>query len=177
MDALTPKQKAFVKEYVLDFNGAQAAIRAGYSKNGAKVQASLLLTNINVAKAIQEKTSKKDESDDELRRKVKAQLAAIAFCKLSDFGTLNESGFTISDRFNELDPVLQACVSEWSVSESNSGVNARLKFVSKEKCLELLGRHLAMYSDKIEHTVIEPTIIEFKDGRKIVMGMTPKEEE
>jgi len=45
---LTKKQKAFVKEYMVDRNGAQAAIRAGYSKNGSHVIASNLLSKINI---------------------------------------------------------------------------------------------------------------------------------
>ena len=42
---LTNKQKAFCREYVIDHNGTQAAIRAGYSKNGAEVSAVRVLRN------------------------------------------------------------------------------------------------------------------------------------
>ena len=34
--ALTPKQQRFVEEYLVDLNGAQAAVRAGYSVHTAK---------------------------------------------------------------------------------------------------------------------------------------------
>lgn len=37
--AMTPKQAAFVSEYMIDHNGTQAAIRAGYSKRTARQQA------------------------------------------------------------------------------------------------------------------------------------------
>jgi len=53
-DVPTPKQKRFVEEYLIDFNGAQAAIRAGYSKKGADVQASQLLVIPKIAKAVEE---------------------------------------------------------------------------------------------------------------------------
>lgn len=49
---LTPRQAAFVREYLVDLNGAQAAIRAGYSPDAAKEQAARLLTNANVAAAV-----------------------------------------------------------------------------------------------------------------------------
>jgi phage terminase small subunit len=49
---LSPKQARFAQEYVLDSNGAQAAIRAGYSPNGARVKASQLLAKINVRAAV-----------------------------------------------------------------------------------------------------------------------------
>ncbi|MDU0938776.1 MAG: terminase small subunit [Clostridiales bacterium] len=35
-DELTPKQKLFIHEYLIDLNATQAAIRAGYSPKGAK---------------------------------------------------------------------------------------------------------------------------------------------
>jgi len=49
---LTPKQARFVEEYLLDGNGAQAALRAGYGPCGAKVAACRLLTRPNVKAAI-----------------------------------------------------------------------------------------------------------------------------
>lgn len=45
---LTPKQLQFAKEYVIDHNGAAAAVRAGYSVKSANVQASRLLTRDNI---------------------------------------------------------------------------------------------------------------------------------
>lgn len=51
---LTPRQAAFVREYLVDNNGAQAAIRAGYSPDAAKEQAARLLTNVNVKAALDE---------------------------------------------------------------------------------------------------------------------------
>lgn len=46
--ALTPKQERFVGEYLIDLNGAAAAIRAGFAPRSAKVTASRLLTNVNL---------------------------------------------------------------------------------------------------------------------------------
>ena len=53
--SLTPKQRRFVNEYCVDENATQAAIRAGYSENGAGQQAHLLLKNIEIAGAIKER--------------------------------------------------------------------------------------------------------------------------
>lgn len=55
MATLTPKQKRFVQEYMIDLNAKQAAIRAGYSKKTAEVQGSRLLSYAKVAGAIAEK--------------------------------------------------------------------------------------------------------------------------
>lgn len=52
MAGLTPKQEAFVREYLIDLNGTQAAIRAGYSAKTANEQAARLLAKANVAEAV-----------------------------------------------------------------------------------------------------------------------------
>ena len=49
MPNLTPKQVAFAREYPVDRNATQAAIRAGYSKNTAASAGSRLLKNVKVA--------------------------------------------------------------------------------------------------------------------------------
>lgn len=59
-DDLSPKQKQFCLEYIVDFNGTQAAIRAGYSEKGASQQGSVLLANPNIqeelARCMQERS-------------------------------------------------------------------------------------------------------------------------
>ena len=57
---LTQKQIRFVQEYLLDFNATQAAIRAGYSPQTARVQASQNLAKLNIRSKI--------EAEFELRR-------------------------------------------------------------------------------------------------------------
>lgn len=51
--ALRGKQARFVDEYLVDLNGTQAAIRAGYSAKTAQEQSSRLLSNVIVQTAIQ----------------------------------------------------------------------------------------------------------------------------
>lgn len=53
--SLTPKQRRFVNEYCIDENATQAAIRAGYSENGAGQQGHLLLKIIKIQEAIAER--------------------------------------------------------------------------------------------------------------------------
>lgn len=53
MPALTPKQARFAEEYVLDHNGAAAAVRAGYSARSAKQIANELLTKPDLQSAVQ----------------------------------------------------------------------------------------------------------------------------
>src|SRR5690606_3575297 len=76
---LTPKQERFCREYLIDLNATQAAIRAGYAEGSAKVTASRLLSNANVAARLaqlQEKTARKLEISAET---VARELALLAF--------------------------------------------------------------------------------------------------
>ena len=53
MSDLTAKQQAFVVEYLVDLNGTQAAIRAGYSPKTANEQAARLLAKASVRTAVE----------------------------------------------------------------------------------------------------------------------------
>jgi len=71
---LTPRQAAFVREYLIDRNGTQAAIRAGYSEKGAGVTASQLLTNPNVAKLVDAGTQRQAKKSGVTAEKVLRRL-------------------------------------------------------------------------------------------------------
>jgi len=61
MKGLSFRQLRFIDEYLIDLNGAQAAIRAGYSPKAAKEQASRLLTNANVQTVLGERQQARAE--------------------------------------------------------------------------------------------------------------------
>lgn len=52
MPGLTDKQNSFVREYLVDLNAKQAAIRAGYSPRTAEVQGCRQLSSAKVADTI-----------------------------------------------------------------------------------------------------------------------------
>ena len=77
---LTNKQAAFVREYLIDLNATQAAIRAGYSKKTANEQGCQNLVKLNIAEAIaeaQEKRAKKQGIDAEWVLKESVELYEI----------------------------------------------------------------------------------------------------
>lgn len=75
--ALTDKQQAFVREYLIDFNGTQAAIRAGYSEKTAKSQASQLLTNEDVSEALKKGVEDLDNKADLTKLNLLERLQSI----------------------------------------------------------------------------------------------------
>ena len=74
---LTPKQDAFVREYMKDRNGTQAAIRAGYSPKTAKAMAAENLTKPDIAEKVRlasKEVAEKTETDAEwVRRRLKEE--------------------------------------------------------------------------------------------------------
>lgn len=89
---MTPKQEAFVREYLIDLNATQAAIRAGYSEATASEQGSRLLGNVKVAEAIATAKAERAEKCDidalwVLREAKDLYQAARTAEKLSDAAT------------------------------------------------------------------------------------------
>lgn len=77
-DGLTDKQRAFVREYLADNNGTQAAIRAGYSPNGAEVQAHRLLSNAKIRALVDASLKKADSAALNSRQITKERLLEMA---------------------------------------------------------------------------------------------------
>jgi phage terminase small subunit len=92
--ALTPKQEQFAREYVIDLNATQAAIRAGYSPKTAPAAASRLLTNVKVQELASALRAKTAEKLDITRERIMAEYAKLAFADMADFGEWDEHGNT-----------------------------------------------------------------------------------
>ncbi len=78
-DKLTPKQQQFAREYLVDFNATQAAIRAGYSEKTACEQGSRLLANVKVQAEIQRLGQKSAAKLEITRESIMRELAAMGF--------------------------------------------------------------------------------------------------
>lgn len=72
---LTAKMEAFCREYIIDLNGAQAAIRAGYSASSAKQIASETLTKPDVqarlAELMEERNQRVETTADYVLRRAR----------------------------------------------------------------------------------------------------------
>ena len=80
--ALTPKQKCFVDEYLVDLNATQAAIRAGYKNAEIGRQ---LITKNNVSAAIQEALQKRSSRTEITQDRVLEELAKVGFKDAADY--------------------------------------------------------------------------------------------
>src|SRR5215510_9462888 len=87
---LTPKQARFVQEYLIDVNGTQAAIRAGYSTKTAQEQSSRLLSNVMVSKAIAKGQQALAEKTGVTAEQVIDEVALIGFSNIQDYLDLSD---------------------------------------------------------------------------------------
>ena len=181
---LTAKQKAFVQEYLIDLNATQAAIRAGYSADTANEQGSRLLTYVSVQEALQEAMADREKRVEITQDMVLKELAQVGFSKIDDFLKVDDFevivGFEKGDDGNDdhSKPIKRmirgvevfktddipknklAAVSE--IRQTKEGIS--LKLHDKMKAVELIGRHLAMFTDKSQVDVtIRQKLEEFMD--------------
>ena len=143
---MTKKQKRFVEEYLIDLNATQAAIRAGYSPDTAKSIGSENLTKpdiqARIAKAMAERSRRTGVNAD----RVIMELAKIAFVNASD--VIDADTATVkADALPEDTAAIQSVKVK---TFGEDGLEREIKMADKLKALELLGKHLGMFKDKVE---------------------------
>lgn len=152
---LSPKQSAFVQEYLVDLNATQAAIRAGYSSKTAGEQAVRLLGNVKVSEALQKALEARQKRTQVTADRVLLELARLG---LSDVRKLFDENGNLK-KIQELDDDAAACVSSVKVVEKAGGDGDQLLWVKevklwdKNSALEKIGKHLKMFTEKVDLNV------------------------
>ena len=167
MAKLTAKQKSFVAQYLIDLNATQAAIRAGYSEKTAEQAGSRLLSNVKVQESIQDAMKNREQRTQITQDKVLNELAKIAFANGTDFASLItgmkkekvwndetqeyeevevEKQFVQFIDTDSLPPDKKAAVA--AIKETRYGL--AVESHDKVKALELIGKHLGMFKEKLE---------------------------
>lgn len=143
---MTKKQKRFIEEYLIDLNATQAAIRAGYSPDTAKSIGSENLTKpdikAQIAKAMAERSRRTGVNAD----RVVMELAKIAFVNAND--VIDAETATLKPDALPEDTAAIQSVKVKTFGED--GLEREIKMADKLKALELLGKHLGMFRDKLE---------------------------
>ncbi len=163
--ALTPKQNQFVAEYTVDFNATAAAIRAGYSEKTAGQVAHKMLQSPQIQKAVKEAISARERRTQITGDRVLKELARVAFSDAGDYARVvdiqpKKKGGTpiqtvVLTPTEELSADQRAAVS--GIKEGKFGIE--VSTYDKVKALELLGKHLGLFTEKISIAAIDPETV------------------
>lgn len=146
---MTEKQERFVEEYLIDLNGTQAAIRAGFSPKTAAEQACRMLKGGHVKDAIDKAMAERSKRTGITQDRVLRELARLAFVNPADVMNLNEA--VVMDEASLDDLAAIASVKVKTIpTEDGEIVEREVKLYDKNKSLDMLSRHLGMYNDKLE---------------------------
>ena len=150
---LTPKQKLFCKYYLISLNATDAAIKAGYSKKTANRIGTENLSKPVIREYLESQMKKREEKLEITADKVIAEIAKLAFANTTDILEITDHGVVIKD-LTKLDT---SCISsaEEVFDKEGMRLGVKIKLHDKTKNLELLGRHLGLFKDKIEHSFDE----------------------
>jgi phage terminase small subunit len=123
------KHERFCQEYIVDLNATQAAIRAGYSKNTANEQGCRLLAKNNISARVNELQSK-----------------VIKKLELTQEWVLEHLKEIVSKSMQEEE------VMKFDYQSKEMLGTGEYIFDSKgaNRALELIGKHLGMFTDKLE---------------------------
>jgi phage terminase small subunit len=147
---LTDKERRFVDEYLVDLNATQAAIRAGYSEDSAASIGSENLRKPHIAARVEKRMAAREARTEVTQDRIVQELARVAFGDARRVMSWGPDGVTLIDS-ETLDDDAAALVAEASETTTQHGGSVKLKVNDKVKALELLGRHMGMFNDKLIH--------------------------
>lgn len=153
---LTPKQKRFVDEYLIDLNATQAAIRAGYSPKTAQEQSSRLLSKVMIQAEIQEGRDRLQSKLEITQEKVLQELAAIAFANGADFAKVEDNDTVKMIPTDKLSSEKLPAIA--GIKANQYGVEVKLH--DKVKALELLGKYLGTFEGNSAQSQAENNLLE-----------------
>lgn len=150
-DGLTPKQRAFVREYLVDLNATQAAIRAGYSEDSAAQTGYENLRKPRVAAAIDAALAERVVRTRITSDNVLRELYRIASADPRRVMKWGPDGVQLLDS-EDLDDDDAAIVSEVSQTITAAGGSLKVKLHDKLGALRLLAQHLGLLVERKELT-------------------------
>lgn len=149
---LTNLQRLFVQEYLVDLNARAAAERAGYSPKTARHVVQRLLSHPRINEAIQDAIKTRESRIQISQDAVVQELAKIGFANMGQFVRWNDTGVQMVASSDLTTDQTAAIIEITDTTNSVGNRNIKLKLGDKIRALELLGKHLGMFSDRIQHS-------------------------
>ena len=148
----TRKQKLFVQEYLIDLNATQAAIRAGYSPESAADIGSENLRKPDICASIDKAMAERSRRLGLNQDRILMELAKIALLNPQQVVNLDEATVREDALPEDLAAVASVKVKRFPTKDGE-GIEREIKFYDKTKALELAGKHLGMFRDKVDVNV------------------------
>ncbi|MFA6012768.1 MAG: terminase small subunit [Desulfobacteraceae bacterium] len=144
---MTPKQKLFIQEYIVDLNATQAALRSGYSERTAFRIGAENMQKPVIREAIEFAIKERSERTQLKADAVLKELSHIIFFNVKRIFTADGHLKSLS----EMDEADTAAISSMEVAERMTGDTTirvtRIKFHDKNKAIDSAMRHLGMYNN------------------------------
>lgn len=167
---MTDAQKRFCDEYLIDLN-ATRAYKAAYQKckkdETANAASSRMLRNVKVQEYISAKQKEIEKRTEVTQDMVIKELAKIAFLDIRKLYTKNGQLKNVAD----IDSDTAGAISSLETLEEYEGYGddrekigdtQKVRLLDKTKALELLGKHLGMFKDKVEIEQNKPFEVNIK---------------
>jgi phage terminase small subunit len=148
MSAMTPKQERFVEEYLIDLNATQAAIRAGYSPRSAGAIGAENLEKPQIRARVDAAIAAQSRRTGVTADRVIRELARVALLNPRDVIDL-DTARVLPNASNDDTAAIASVRVKTASGDSGDSEEHEVKFADKLKALELLGRHLGMFDDKL----------------------------
>lgn len=144
---LRPKQERFCREYLVDLNATQAAVRSGYSARTARAIGSENLAKPDIQTRLAELRIELAAATGITPDRVLKELGRIAFADARRVMTWGPGGVKLIDS-STLTEDDAAIVAELSESVTKEGGSIRLKMWDKLAALDRIAKHLGMFNEK-----------------------------
>jgi len=151
---MTGKQQCFVEEYLIDLNATTAAIRAGYSVKSAYSIGAENLRKPQIRARVDYAMAERSKRTGINQDRVVRELARVAFVNLNDLVD-TETGAVKPDATQDDLAAIAGIRIKTSSGDGGESVEHEVRLCDKLKALELLGRHLGMFNDKLNITGTE----------------------
>ena len=163
---LTDKQEKFCLEYLVDLNATQAAIRAGYSEKTANRIASEMLSKLDIQQKIQEL---KDKRSNRIEMDADGVLKELKNWVEGDYTDLM---MLTAKQIKELSPEIRRLITGFKRTTrripgtDEEEIQIEIKFIDKQKAMEMIARHIGFYEKDNEQGKTEPVVINLGPGAK-----------
>lgn len=167
---LNEKQTKFCEEYLIDFNGAQAAIRAGYSVKTARQMATENLSKPYIEAYLKKRLDELKNETGITQKRVLEEYAKIAFFDIRKAYNV-DGGLKGPREFDDETAGVIASLESYEerVDDGDgekivAGTTKKIKLHDKIRALDSLGRHLGIFEKDNKQREIQIPVINVHNG-------------